>query len=214
MHLKIRSFMAKLMTNRLGLVALFLSLTISPLRAEAISVVFFDNYDAWTFAVNEPIAGACMSSQNCFPTSFGSTSGLGYPGQGIGGGLGLSDQDWFRFANNPAVTALGFNGFGLNEDPLSLSITGISGLSNYFSSSTGFIGFVGLTAEPWTIGRITVAPFTDNELTRMYFNASAAPGFGSTIEVPEPSTFLHLILALSFLTFIVRFHKMASCSSP
>jgi hypothetical protein len=188
------------------LLALFLAIitnTVFPLHANAIAI--YDNYDAWAKAVSEPIAVTCMTGQECYPESFGHVaSNSGNEGGSPGIGLGIDDGDWFRFFNNPLVRAVAFTGegHGSGGDEFAFAISSV-GPGIFLYSSTGFLGFVNTT--PFAIGQITAAPRIADSFHYMYFNASAAPGFVNTAQVPEPSTLLQMSLALLVILCVATF---------
>jgi hypothetical protein len=191
---------------------IIIALCVSILPDDAKAISYYDNYDAWAIAVNEPITAACTSGPECF-----ATSPFGVPG-GAGGFSGpdhpfapnawvSDDMDIYRLgvqigsaAQLPIFRGVAFSGTGItlhmNSNPswggqtvFALNIFGLQ-----FMNTTGFIGFV--DDEPFRLGAFSSASRTASFITAMYFDSASAPGFQSTLQVPEPSVLLQMILAV------------------
>ena len=193
-----------------------------PSRASALSV--YDNYDAWSIAVNAPITAACTSGPACFATSpFGvpqSAAGFSGPDDPFQPNAWVSDDmDFYRFGapvGAPAVAppifrAVAFSGTGFtlgipsNPSYAGQRIFGLNVLGMTFMNTTGFLGFV--DNEPFRLSTFSSASRTASFITAMFFDSASAPGFKSTVQAPEPAMLIQLVLGLALSAMIALYAR-------
>jgi hypothetical protein len=129
----------------------------------------FDNFGEWALAAGKPITTTCMNNAACFPPAFGALVGLAVLNST---GAVIDDGDWFRFTNDPALTALAFSGFPAPGRNFGLGIMGMGRLDGaplYLHSTTGFVGVVKKATGTWTPKQVHAAPHCTVTLALMHF---------------------------------------------